>query len=300
MYYSRNVLLRKPKLLLGMFLIIFFTGICLAFNWDNGDYDSSKREVLLRKIGHEVLLQSGDSTSRVLPIKRLKENQYQIRFENALTFLPDSLITITQRLLEGDPVSSDYIVNVLNSSDSSVAYAFAISNDAKENIIACKGRKQPKASYLISIDFRPTMTTSGGKAYLFTGLPILAFVGFMLLKSPKPRKALIPSQQPNTMTIGSILFNTEKHQLLSNDNTINLTGTEARLLEILVLSANETVDRARLQKEIWEDEGVIVGRSLDMFISKLRKKLEIDPSLKIVNIRGRGYKISIATTYLTS
>ena len=296
MYYSRNVPIRKPKLLLGMFLIIFTTGICLAFNWDNQDFDSSKREVLLRKIGHEVLLQSGDSTSRVLPIKKAKENQYQIRFENALAFLPDSLITTTQRLLKQDPLASNYIVNVLNSNDSSVAYAFAISKNAKDNIIACKGRIQPKGVYMINIEFKPTSTTSEGKAYLFAGLPFLAFVGFMFLKSAKPRKMLLSTQQPNTVTIGSILFNTETHQLLSNDNTTNLTGTEARLLKILVLSANETVDRARLQKEIWEDEGVIVGRSLDMFISKLRKKLEIDSSLKIVNIRGIGYKITDSTT----
>ena len=296
MYYSRNVPIRKPKLLLGMFLIIFTTGICLAFNWDNQDFDSSKREVLLRKIGHEVLLQSGDSTSRVLPIKKAKENQYQIRFENALAFQPDSLITITQRLLKQDPLASNYIVNVLNSNDSSVAYAFAISKNAKDNIIACKGRIQPKGVYMINIEFKPTSTTSEGKAYLFAGLPFLAFVGFMFLKSAKPRKMLLSTQQPNTVTIGSILFNTETHQLLSNDNTTNLTGTEARLLKILVWSANETVDRARLQKEIWEDEGVIVGRSLDMFISKLRKKLEIDSSLKIVNIRGIGYKITDSTT----
>jgi DNA-binding response OmpR family regulator len=45
-----------------------------------------------------------------------------------------------------------------------------------------------------------------------------------------------------------------------------------------------------LQK-VWEDEGVIVGRSLDMFISKLRKKLEINPTVRMVNIHGRGYKL---------
>jgi len=53
--------------------------------------------------------------------------------------------------------------------------------------------------------------------------------------------------------------------------------------------------RSRLQKEIWEDEGVIVGRSLDMFISKLRKKLELDPNINIVVIRGKGYKLEISS-----
>jgi DNA-binding response OmpR family regulator len=78
-----------------------------------------------------------------------------------------------------------------------------------------------------------------------------------------------------------------------NEQTKDLTGTESRVLRIFALSPNETIDRSRLQKEIWEDEGVIVGRNLDMFISKLRKKLEFDPNIKIVVIRGKGYKLEI-------
>jgi DNA-binding response OmpR family regulator len=53
------------------------------------------------------------------------------------------------------------------------------------------------------------------------------------------------------------------------------------------------VERSRIQKEIWEDEGVIVGRSLDVFISKLRKKLELDERVKIVVIRGMGYRLEV-------
>ena len=78
-----------------------------------------------------------------------------------------------------------------------------------------------------------------------------------------------------------------------NNQNIVLTGTEARLLLIFAMTPNETITRSRLQKEIWEDEGIIVGRSLDMFISKLRKKLELDPNVKILVIRGKGYKLEI-------
>jgi DNA-binding response OmpR family regulator len=80
-----------------------------------------------------------------------------------------------------------------------------------------------------------------------------------------------------------------------NEQTIDLTKTEARVLRIFALTPNEAIERSRLQKEIWEDEGVIVGRSLDMFISKLRKKLEPDPTLKIAVIRGKGYKLEISS-----
>jgi len=69
---------------------------------------------------------------------------------------------------------------------------------------------------------------------------------------------------------------------------------ENKILLILAQSPNTVIERARLQKEIWEDEGVIVGRSLDMFISKLRKKLEIDPSIQLVNIHGKGYRLEVS------
>ena len=88
-------------------------------------------------------------------------------------------------------------------------------------------------------------------------------------------------------------FDTGTRKLMINGKTIDLTRTETRVLRIFALSPNEAIERSRLQKEIWEDEGVIVGRSLDMFISKLRKKLEVDSKVKIVNIRGKGYKLDI-------
>ena len=121
-------------------------------------------------------------------------------------------------------------------------------------------------------------------------LPVLAFVGFFFLRSAKPRKAL-PTD--TTFTLGSVLFDAQLRRLVINNEAIDLTGTETRLLLIFASSPNETIERRRLQKEIWEDEGVIVGRSLDMFISKLRKKLEVDPNIKIVVLRGKGYKLQI-------
>ena len=55
------------------------------------------------------------------------------------------------------------------------------------------------------------------------------------------------------------------------------------------------VERDRLKKEIWEDEGVVViDRNVDVLVSKLRKKLSADASLKIVNVHGKGYKLMIA------
>ena len=64
-------------------------------------------------------------------------------------------------------------------------------------------------------------------------------------------------------------------------------------MAILVGHSNKVVKRDELIKRVWEDKGVIVGRSLDTYISKLRKKLQEDDGIRIVNVHGVGYKLEI-------
>jgi len=296
MHDSRNLLSGRRKYLWGALILLSISVICAAFSITaNDNFDIARREVLLRRIGDKLLLQSGDSTSRVLPVKKISENEYQIRFENDLTFQPDSLVNTTRHLLATDPLTRDYIVNVLNCGNTSIAYGFAVSGNKKDDIIACIGRKQPRACYMINIKFKPTGINTAKNVYLLGSLSFLAFVGFIFLRSVKPRKALPKGQVTEVFTFGSALFDVHERQLVINKRNIALTGTETRLLIIFALSPNETIERSRLQKEIWEDEGVIVGRSLDMFISKLRKKLEPDPNINIVVVRGKGYKLEVGS-----
>jgi len=297
---SRNLFSGRRKYLWGVILLSFISVICAAFSMAGGDnFDIARREVLLRRIGDELLTQSGDSKSRVLPVKKIAENEYQISFENKLTFQPDSLVNTTRRLLAKDPLARDYVVNVLNCDNSSVAYGYAISNNKKDDIVACRGRVQPKGCYMVNIKFKPTGITTAKNGYFLGALLFAAFAGFIFLRSVKPRRTIpdsaLPESRPaNMFTLGSMSFDAETRKLVINGNTIDLTRTETRVLRIFALSPNEAIERSRLQKEIWEDEGVIVGRSLDMFISKLRKKLEFDPNVKIVVIRGKGYKLEIS------
>jgi DNA-binding winged helix-turn-helix (wHTH) protein len=296
MFDSRNLLSGKRKYVWGALTLLFISVICAAFSITGNDkFDISRREVLLRKIGDELLLQSGDSTSRVLPVEKISENEYQIKFENNLTFQPDSLVNTTKRLLAKDPLTRDYVVNVLNCSNNSVAYGFAIFENKEDDVVACKGRKQPTACYMINIKFKPTGINTAKNGYLLGSLTFLAFVGFIFLRPVKPKNVLPKGQVTGIFTFGSVFFDAPEKQLIINKKNIDLTGTETRLLRIFALSPNEIIRRSQLQKEIWEDEGVIVGRSLDMFISKLRKKLELAPDIKIVVIRGKGYKLEISS-----
>src|SRR5580658_8316794 len=174
MFDSLNLLSGKRKYLWGSLILLFISVTCAAFSMTGGDnFDIARREVLLRRIGHELLLQSGDSTSRVLPVKKIAENEYQISFENELTFQSDSLVNTTRRLLAKDPLAGDYVVNVLNCGNSSVAYGYAISRNKQDDIVACRGRVQPKACYMINVKFKPTGLYTAKNGYLLGSLLFL-------------------------------------------------------------------------------------------------------------------------------
>jgi DNA-binding response OmpR family regulator len=100
---------------------------------------------------------------------------------------------------------------------------------------------------------------------------------------------------PNIIAIGKYKFDKVNMELSYVDSKIELTGKEADLLLLLHKYANETIEREQILKEVWGDEGDYVGRTLDVFISKLRKKLAADDHVKIINIRGVGYKLVLGT-----
>ena len=287
-------MLVRHNYLLGLSILLIVSLISVAFSLTGSDdFEIARREVMLRRIGHEVLLQSGDSTSRVLPVKKVSKNEYQVSFEKPLTFHPEYLVKTTQRLLAKDPLGTDYVVNVLNCTDASVAYGYAISKNGKDDIVSCIGRTQPLSCYVIDIKFKSSGMTMATNGYILGALMVLAVGGMLYWRSRKVPEGSSEVQVSGMFNLGSMSFDAEGRKLMANGQIMDLTRTEARVLHIFALSPNEIIERSRLQKEIWEDEGVIVGRSLDMFISKLRKKLEVDPNVRIVVIRSKGYKLEI-------
>ena len=281
---------QKTIYFFGLFSLAIITLFCAFSIADDEHFDLAKQEIMLRKIGHELLLQSGDSLSRVMPIKKMGKNEFQINFENEFTFKPDSLVAIIERSLTKHNLNYKYIVNVLNCEKKEIIYGYAILGNKKDDIISCMGRTQPKNCYLIDIKFQPTGISNSQKGYFLGGLPLLAFVGLLISKSVNNRKRKLPLA---AIKLGKAIYNETDKTISINKKTIDLTLKENKLLSIFANSPNIIIERSRLQKEIWEDEGVIVGRSLDVFISRLRKKLENEASLQLVNIHNRGYKLEI-------
>ena len=92
-------------------------------------------------------------------------------------------------------------------------------------------------------------------------------------------------------SIGSYFFDPLKQILTYKDQLISLTTKESELLDLLCRHGNEILERNYALKTIWIDDNYFNARSMDVYITRLRKYLKKDPSVKILNVHGRGYKL---------
>mgnify|MGYP005991460477 CR=1 FL=1 len=93
------------------------------------------------------------------------------------------------------------------------------------------------------------------------------------------------------ISIGKFIFNQTKQSLTFNSESELLTHRESELLFHLSQKKNEILDRTFILKKLWGNDDFFNARSMDVFISKLRKKLKKDETIQIVNVRGYGYKL---------
>lgn len=91
--------------------------------------------------------------------------------------------------------------------------------------------------------------------------------------------------------LGRMKFDTQKQQLVNSDTIIKLTTKESDLLKLLCANANKVLERNIALKTIWVDDNYFNARSMDVYITKLRKHLKDDPSVEILNVHGKGYKL---------
>ena len=91
--------------------------------------------------------------------------------------------------------------------------------------------------------------------------------------------------------IGRFTFDTQKQVLAIDDKSTKLTTKESELLSLLCAHVNEILERNFALKTIWIDDNYFNARSMDVYITKLRKHLKDDPSIEIINIHGKGYKL---------
>ncbi|HRJ31504.1 MAG TPA: response regulator transcription factor [Cyclobacteriaceae bacterium] len=101
------------------------------------------------------------------------------------------------------------------------------------------------------------------------------------------------SEPEKIIMLGSFTFDYSNFRLTTRLSERTLTSREAEVLRLLFLNRNRVLKREEILKAVWGDDDYFLGRSMDVFISKLRKYLKDDPTVQIVNYHGVGFKLEI-------
>ena len=252
---------------------------------------SERTKIALRDVGNKLLLSSKDSTSLILPIIEVEPNSYQLTFSQPLYFEPDILVITTKESFKSLELLDYYRVEVLQCIDDEVAYSYQMSAELERTIIPCSGRFLPRSCYIINVKFIDGVEKQSHVLYSIVLIGLITIICFFYFNKVKSKIAI--ENREGKTKIGSFYFYPDQNKLVKEQVEITLSKKECELLEVFVANPNQIIKRDELTKRVWEDNGVFVGRSLDTYISKLRKKLKSDTSIKLTNVHGIGYKLEI-------
>jgi len=286
---------------LGAAAIVFICILWLFFTPDHKEIHFSERvKISLRDVGNQLLLEHQDSTSLVLPVIEIDRLNYEVSFERPLSITPNTIVTIVKEAFKRAELPGQYLIEVIQCKDQEVAYSYSILNDVERDIVPCASRVLPENCFTIKTQFiensPPVLSRKMLSVLLFILFGILMILAYQDRLFIHFRES-VPSNTHNTSTtntaIGIFKFYPEQNKLVKEAIEIGLSKKECELLAIFVSQPNQVIKRDELTKRVWEDNGVIVGRSLDTYISKLRKKLKDDTTIKITNLHGVGYKLEL-------
>lgn len=112
----------------------------------------------------------------------------------------------------------------------------------------------------------------------------------------RTKNQTLTNSDQNNFVVGDYKFDFNLQKLEINGKAQKLTTREAELLKLLCINVNDVLDRTFALKSIWHDDNYFNGRSMDVYIAKLRKYLREDPNLEIVNVHGKGFKLLVKNT----
>jgi DNA-binding winged helix-turn-helix (wHTH) protein len=183
-------------------------------------------------------------------------------------------------------------VNLRNCKQNETVFAFEI-NSHTGDLTPCRGRTLAVSCYVIEIELlKKNKFNSFWLTLLIIPLSVVGFYVKNKFRKKEEKESIVDNN--DYIQLGSFKFYADNNLLKIENNNISLSEKETKALKIFAENINQVVEREKLMKEIWEDKGlVVISRNVDVLVSKLRKKLIDDNSIKFINVPGRGYKFII-------
>lgn len=274
---------------IGMLLFIGFPAF--AATEKNEDLDPEKINLALRRTADGLLRIAGDSSSRIPAVEQAGPLVWRIRLEQ--TFRYELLPMLLQNALDLYDIQRAYQVAIKRCEDGGIDLGYHQFDFLQNKNVPCSGRELSTTCHYIEISFLKTAGES--RLWLaksgFLLLILASIVGFWLFYKRKLSGITNHDLESDCLSLGNSQLDVNGQQLICGGIRQSLTFRETKLLRLFAISPNQLLERDFILSQVWADEGVLVGRSIDVFVSRLRKKIAADPSIGIVAIHGIGYRL---------
>ncbi|MGA0559805.1 winged helix-turn-helix domain-containing protein [Larkinella sp. VNQ87] len=294
--------MRKTTRIVVMLLVLVTGLLFLQFvvrsGPTEGTHFAEKANLALRRTAHQLLVTAGDSTSGIPPVQQADANTFLVRFNRSFPY--DALPGTLQQSLRVHGITADYDVAVRDCANGVLQLGYTAQDLTEKKGVACTGREHAKGCYTLQVRFaRPESGPRPGVWWVMAGASVLlAGLVFALRRKEAPAECPAEdavSEKNGTVRFGSSSLDSANQVLLSGSNRHKLTYREAKLLRLFAEHPDQLLERDFILKAVWEDEGIIVGRSVDVFVSRLRKLLQDDVSVRIAAVHGVGYRLETRT-----
>lgn len=105
------------------------------------------------------------------------------------------------------------------------------------------------------------------------------------------RKSAEVEEEPDELILGKFTFFPKIRQLILNEEVVRLSPKESDLLKMMITHRNQLLPRSKALLKIWKEDNYFTGRSMDVYVAKLRKYLRPDERLRIENVHGEGFRL---------
>lgn len=296
-------IIRKSSLhwwLLPLFLAPLLAWLLPEHQTGQENFSPDHVNLALRRTAHQLLRQSGDSSSLILPVEQTAVHVWKLSLNQSFRY--DSLPAILQQSLDLYGIRNAYTVGIHRCEDGLLDLGYHQSDYLQSKDVPCGGRETPPGCHYVEIAFLGTSPTHPNRIWL-AGLLLLvsgSLAFYFWYKNQKKQSLKLAESETtgqNTwLRFGNSRLDMANLTLVVAGAAQTLTYREAKLLELFAKHPNQLLERDHLLQEVWANEGILVGRSVDVFVSRLRKKLQADSTLGIVAVHGLGYKLEIKST----
>lgn len=276
----------KSRIIYGSIALILVA--CVQVCWFFNAYDAHAAE--FEQEVSTTLFRAADTLSQQVSVKRRSANCFFVTAKLPVT--SKSVDTLVQQAFSASHIGLDYELGVYNAEDDSLIYVASVkSSDVPMVVEAGIQPDEIYKNFAVTFPSRSDFLMGQKDLWLLIllVLMLLFWAGYLLIRFFSGTTV----HTKNQIQLSNSCLDFHNRSLTVNQSTFSLTYKENQILKLLFENPNQVIERKVFLENVWQEDGFFVARSMDVFISRVRKYLSEDHSIKIENLRSIGYRLHV-------